>query len=39
MGRWLFAASVFAVFSIVVSGSADAQSRQPNAQEIKAIRD
>jgi uncharacterized protein YecT (DUF1311 family) len=39
MGRWLFAASVLAVFSIVVSGSADAQSRQPNAQEIKTIRD
>ena len=39
MGRWLFAASMLAVCSFVMGGNAHAQSRQPTAQEVAAIRD
>jgi len=38
MGRWVFAASVFALCSIVMGGNAHAQSRKPTAQEVAAIR-
>ncbi len=39
MGKWFFAAGVVAVLSVVMNGSAHAQSRQPTAQEVAAIRD
>ncbi len=39
MGRWFFAASMLAVCSFVMGGNAHAQSRQPAAQEVAAIRD
>ena len=39
MGRWLFAASMFAVCSLAMGGHAHAQSQQPTAREIGAIRD
>ena len=38
MGRWLSAASMLAVCLVVVGGNAHAQSREPTAQEVAAIR-
>src|SRR5579863_5502018 len=39
MGRRLIAATMLAVGSLAISGSAQAQSRQPTAPEVAAIRD
>ena len=39
MGRWLVAATMLAVGSLAISGSAQAQSRQPTAPEVAAIHD
>jgi uncharacterized protein YecT (DUF1311 family) len=39
MGRWLFAANMLALCSLVMGGSVHAQSRKPTAQEVAAIHD
>jgi uncharacterized protein YecT (DUF1311 family) len=39
MGRWLFAAGMLGVCSLMMGGNAHAQSRKPTAQEVAAIRD
>ncbi|MGB6650995.1 MAG: lysozyme inhibitor LprI family protein [Xanthobacteraceae bacterium] len=38
MGRWLFAVSLLALCSLMMGGNAHAQSRQPIAQDVAAIR-
>lgn len=39
MGRWLFAAGIVALCSVATGGNVQAQSRQPTAREVAAIRD